>query len=78
MDRIEKNMVAPRMVFPMPNEVNDGASFGRNVKVAAETYDDLAAILKQFADTANKLHAVPDGLFTNTGDPTLTPFPGMR
>jgi hypothetical protein len=80
MDRVERIQRGPVAVFPgLGVEQQDGASFSKNVKIAAETYDDLAVVLKQFADTAGKLRAVPDGLLTDAAaDPTLTPFPGMR
>jgi DNA-directed RNA polymerase specialized sigma24 family protein len=59
-DRAEKFM-APRPP--------DGAQMTQNVRIQAETYEDLQAILKMFADTVRAIHKVPDSLL-----PTMPAF----
>lgn len=65
MDRLEKIQNAPPARFPgyFPGvESADAASMVKNVKVQAETFEDLEAILRMFSDTAKALHAVPDSI----------------
>jgi hypothetical protein len=61
-ERAER-MMAPRVVMPMgyPAE-NDGAQLTQNVRIQAETYEDLQAVLKMFADTVKTIQKVPDSI----------------
>jgi hypothetical protein len=68
LDRVER-MNAPRAptAFPFPgyaSEFTDGASMTRNIKISAETFEDLSAILKKFSDASKTLPEVPDSMLT--------------
>jgi hypothetical protein len=70
LDRVER-MNAPRPVMPgmfYGNE-SDGASMTRNIRISAETFEDLAEILKKFSDIAKTLPEVPDSVV-----PSASPF----
>jgi hypothetical protein len=63
-ERAERIM-APRLPMPgfgMFAPEQDGAQFTQNVRIQAETYEDLQAILKMFADTVKAINKVPDSL----------------
>jgi hypothetical protein len=64
LERAER-MMAPRIAMPgtfYANGESDGAQFTQNVRIQAETYEDLQAVLKMFADTVKAIHTVPDSI----------------
>jgi hypothetical protein len=58
---------------PMGASEGDRAEMTRSVNVAAETFEELQAILAKFNDTAKTLVAVPDSLLA-AHDPSITPM----
>ena len=54
--------IAPGMVIGPYGPEADSASMHRNVRITAEGFDELQAILAKFNDTAKQLAAVPDSL----------------
>lgn len=63
-DRAERIMAPRAPMLPgyaYPGE-NDGAKMIQNVRIQAETYEDLQAVLKMFADTVKAIHKVPDSI----------------
>ena len=50
---------------------SDGASMSRSVRVAAESFEELQAILAKFNDAAKQLAAVPDSLLTEHAQNSL-------
>jgi hypothetical protein len=62
-DRAERIM-QPRMAMAIPygDAGSDGAQITQNVRIQAETYEDLQAVLKMFADTVKAIHTVPDSI----------------
>lgn len=64
-ERAERIMAPRPMVVPgfaMHPEQSEGASLTQNVRIQAETYEDLQAVLKMFADTVKAIQKVPDSL----------------
>jgi hypothetical protein len=62
-DRAERIMAPhPVMVMGVYPGQSDGAQITQNVRIQAETYEDLQAILKMFADTVKAIHKVPDSI----------------
>jgi hypothetical protein len=63
-----ERIMAPRAMMPGPGmyypggESSDGAGLTQNVRIQAETYEDLQAVLKMFADTVKAIHTVPDSI----------------
>lgn len=57
----------------IPGMDGDRAEMSRSVNVAAETFEDLQAILAKFNDAAKTLVAVPDSLLA-VHDPNITPM----
>lgn len=74
-ERAERIM-APRPPMPgfgaYPGE-SDGAQLTQNVRIQAETYEDLQAILKMFADTVKAINKAPDSLLRDA----VATFPSM-
>jgi hypothetical protein len=73
-ERAERFM-APRPPMPglgYPGE-SDGAQLTQNVRIQAETYEDLQSILKMFADTVKAIHKAPDSLLRDA----VPTFPSM-
>ena len=63
-ERAERIMM-PRPMMPgafYPGGDSDGAQITQNIRIQAETYEDLQAVLKMFADTVKAVHAVPDSI----------------
>lgn len=78
LDRAEKLMaptprIGPGMFAFAPDQM-EGASMSRNVKVQAETFEDLSAILAKFNEAAKTLHAIPDSLLASSIPPIPSPF----
>jgi len=76
LDRVER-MNAPRLPMAFAGirrSKNDGASMTRNIKVHAETFEDMSEILKKFSDAAKTLPEVPDSLLTSVPPQMLTPM----
>lgn len=75
LDRVERmNAPRPMMAF-YPGGESDGASMTRNVKIHAETFEDMSEILKKFSDAAKTLPEVPDSLLAAASVPQmLTPM----
>lgn len=72
-DRAERIM-APRPIpgvpgFGMYGTESDGASLTQNVRIQAETYEDLQAVLKMFSDTVKAINKVPDSLLSSAMHP---------
>lgn len=77
MDRLEKIAAGGASPFPgmfFPGENADGASMSQNVKITAESFEDLSAVLKRFSEAAKGLATVPDSLFIpGVSSPIVTP-----
>lgn len=67
------NAFGARSPIGMVATEGDRAEMTRNVNVAAETFEELQAILAKFNDTAKTLIAVPDSLLA-VHDPSITPM----
>lgn len=72
LERAERIMAAPPR--PMPGMFyaggdSDGASYTQNVRISAETYEDLQTVLKMFADTVKAINKVPDSLLREAAPP---------
>jgi hypothetical protein len=79
MERAEKLMVGgprpfPGMLAAYSPDQQEGASMSRNVKVQAETFEDLSAILAKFNEAAKSLHAIPDSLLEASVPHAPSPF----
>jgi hypothetical protein len=76
LDRVEKMNARP--VLPglaYANEFTDGASMTRNIKISADTFEDISEVLKKFSDAAKTLPEVPDSLLTSV-PPQIMPMMG--
>jgi hypothetical protein len=73
MDRVEK-LKAPRAIgIAYPGE-HDAQTMTENVRIAAETFEELQAILAKFHAVAKQLPAVPDSVIAPS---KLTPMGPM-
>ncbi len=81
MDRLEKIQAEPsplqefRGGIVFPGDKRDGASMSQNIKISAETFEDLSAILKKFSDVSKTLPTIPESLLTSAlPNPNFTPI----
>lgn len=61
-ERAERIMAPRPPMIGMVGYGSDGASITQNVRIQAETYEDLQAVLRMFADTVKAIHKVPDSI----------------
>lgn len=67
-------IAAPRAIaYPVESE---GAAMNRSVKIQAETFEELSAILQKFSDTLNKIPEV-DGSLLKVATPTMPATPSF-
>lgn len=74
LDRLEKIQQPPRFMVGIPGELGEGASMAQNVKITADDFEDLSAILKKFSDVAKQLSRVPDSIVAAAADPLFPPI----
>jgi hypothetical protein len=64
------NIAPPRLPGYYPGAGGqDGASMAQSVRISAESFDDLSAILKQFDRVVKELHPVPDSIVRSALEP---------